>query len=151
MIEWTRITSAIATALGTDPEAGRTQLLACWDGTGDGDHARRCVLAHYLADLEPELDAEVRWDERALAAFREVGDGELADVGIPSAAGLAPSLHLNLGDGYLRQGRVAEARAQLDAGLAARHLLPDDGYGRLIGGGLDRLAERVGAAERGSG
>jgi hypothetical protein len=59
---------------------------------------------------------------------------------------MAPSLHLNLGDGYLRQGRVAQARVQLDAGLAAADALGDDGYGALVRGGLERLAQRLASA-----
>ncbi len=72
-----------------------------------------------------------------------LADDALAVIGIPSARAMAPSLHLNLGDGYLRQGRVDEAGEQLDAGLAAVDGLGDDGYGAMVRGGLDRLAERL--------
>jgi hypothetical protein len=59
---------------------------------------------------------------------------------------MAPSLHLNLGDGYLRQGRVDDARRQLRAGLAAVDTLGDDGYGDLVRRGLDDLAARLSAS-----
>jgi len=147
MTEWTQITAAIAVALNGEREEGRHQLLVCWQTTTDTDHAQRCVLAHYLADLEADLADEVAWDERALAAYHRVSDTELAPIGITSAAGLAPSLHLNLGHGYLRQGRVREARTQLDAGLASSGTLADDGYGNLIRRGLNELEQRVAAAE----
>ncbi len=101
------------------------------------------MLAHYLADLEDDLAAEVAWDERALAAYAEVGETELAAIGIPSAAGLAPSLHLNLGDGYRRQGRADDARQQLELGVLAVDALSDDGYASMIRSGLERLAERL--------
>lgn len=140
---WEHITSAVGLALTGDKQQGREALSECWRATTDADHAQRCVIAHYLADLQSSLDDEVGWDEAALAEFGHVSDEDLAPVGIPSAAGLAPSLHLNLGDGYLRQGRLDEARAQLDAGLRARNTLPTDGYGALIRDGLDRLEERV--------
>src|SRR5664280_1550211 len=52
MTEWTQITAAIAVALNGEREEGRHQLLVCWQTTTDTDHAQRCVLAHYLADLE---------------------------------------------------------------------------------------------------
>ena len=55
----------------------------------------------------------------ALSEHAHVADEDLAPLGIQSAAGLAPSLHLNLGDGYLRQGRVDAAGVQLAAGLEA--------------------------------
>lgn len=147
MTQWDEITTAIGTALGGDKGRGSRELTACWAATTTPDHAQRCVIAHYLADLQPALDDEVAWDERALAAYRHLGDEDLTPIGIPSVAGLASSLHLNLGDGYLRQGRLVEARAQLDAGLAAQGALADDGYGAMIRGGLARLAERIQAAE----
>jgi len=143
MSTWEPVLAAVRLALGPDRAEGRRRLLACWHATSPAGHAQRCVLAHYLADLEPELTDEVRWDEQALAAYAAVSDPDLAPIGIASAAGFAPSLHLNLGDGYLRQGRVSDARRQLEAGSAAAALLADDGYGRMIRGGLQGLAQRL--------
>ncbi len=149
MTGWPQILAAVGTALGGDADAGGRLLQACWVETSEHDHAQRCVLAHYLADLQTSLDAEVSWDERALAAFAHVADDALAPVGIASAAGLAPSLHLNLGDGYLRQGRWPEARQQLDLGLGALPALDEDGYAAMIRAGLGRLRERLDQAESG--
>lgn len=123
MTDWGDITKAIGLALGGDKHAGRDALLACWAVTTAGDHAQRCVLAHYLADLQSSLDDEVAWDEVALSEHAHVVDENLAPVAVASAA-LAPSLHLNLGDGYLRQGRVGDARTQLVAGMQAGSSLP---------------------------
>lgn len=147
MTDWDRVTGAVGLALSGDRRGGRDALSDCWTGTTETDHAQRCVIAHYLADLQSSLDEEVGWDERALSEHAQVADEDLAPLGIASAAGLAASLHLNLGDGYLRQGRVDAARAQLDAGMQARNVLPIDGYGSLIRSGLDRLEERVHQAE----
>ncbi|MFE3587308.1 tetratricopeptide repeat protein [Streptomyces niveus] len=69
----------------------------------------------------------------------------LAGVASPVAA-FYPSLHLNLGDVYRRLGEWDLARAHLERGLEAVGTLGDDGYGQLIKGGLDRLAQRL--AER---
>ncbi|MEO3937601.1 hypothetical protein V3N99_12700 [Dermatophilaceae bacterium Soc4.6] len=143
MTTWDEITSAVGLALGGEKVDGRRELLSCWGGTSEQDHAQRCVLAHYLADLEPQLDDEVTWDERAWAAYAHVGEDDLAAIGIASARALAPSLHLNLGDGYLRQGRTADAAAQLEAGLTAQSALLDDGYGALVRRGLVGLGKRI--------
>ena len=62
------------------------------------------------------------------------------------AAAMAPSLHLNLGDGYLRQGRVADAVAQLTLARASLDTLGADGYGDLVRRGVDGLSERLAAA-----
>ncbi|MFV0535351.1 MAG: hypothetical protein ACK5MR_17135 [Cumulibacter sp.] len=145
MTNWEPIIAAVTDALNGDKDSGRQQLTTCWDTTNDDDQAQRCVIAHYLADLQDDLAYEVAWDERALAAHPYVSNADLAPVGIADAAALAPSLHLNLGDGYLRQERFEDAERQLQLGLARVHTLADDGYGQLIRGGLDRLAERLSA------
>jgi hypothetical protein len=143
MTDWEHITSAVGLALAGDTERGREALTDCWQATTDADHAQRCVIAHYLADLQSSLDEEVGWDEAALSEHAQVSDGDLAPVGITSTDCMAPSLHLNLGDGYLRQGRLDAAEAQLEAGMSARGALAADGYGDLIRSGLDRLEERL--------
>lgn len=120
--------------------------MPCWLAWADlapAEHAQRCVLAHYLADVHDDLDDEVAWDERALAAYESVGEHDLAAIGIPSAACFAPSLHLNLGDGYLRQGRPVDARRELESGRAAEDALGDDGYAHMIRSGLDGLQSRL--------
>ncbi|GAB92388.1 hypothetical protein [Gordonia rhizosphera] len=143
MTTWDAITAAVGISLGGERERGREELLACWSAAGDSDAGQRCVIAHYLADLQSELDDEVMWDERALDAYSRVRGPELAPVGIDDARGMAPSLHLNLGDGYLRQGKTGSAREHAAAGLAMADALPDDGYGKLIRDGLDRLSTRI--------
>ncbi len=145
MSGWDGVVAAVGQAQQGVP-GGHEALLAQWAATSGDEHAQRCVLAHYLADREPELADEVAWDEVALREHALLADDGLAAIGIPSAGAMAPSLHLNLGDGYLRQGRLEEARVQLDAGLAAAGTLGDDGYGALVRGGLERLAERVASA-----
>lgn len=147
MTTWDDITTAVGLVLGGDRQKGGAALKRCWVQTREADHAQRCVIAHYLADLEPDLEAEVLWDELALADYAHVSDGDLAPVGIAAVRGMAPSLHLNLGDGYLRQGRLAEARAQLVAGRAHQDALGADGYGALIRNGLTALSARIEAAD----
>ncbi|HEY6741550.1 MAG TPA: hypothetical protein VI110_04260 [Lapillicoccus sp.] len=149
MLDWTTVLAAVGEAQTGDRSAGRDGLLACWARTSPADHAYRCVLAHYLADLQDSLDDEVAWDQVALEESAHLHGAALTAVGIPDVAGLAPTLHLNLGDGYLRQGRVGEAAEQLRQGQAAVGVLSDDGYGRMIRDGLTRLEARVAqAAER---
>ena len=143
MSDWDAVVAAVTTALTGDKDMGREQLLACWGDTDATDHAHRCVLAHYLADLEAELDREVAWDRTALAEHADVGDADLAAIGIPSARGMLPSLHLNLGDGLLRGGDVSGAGQHLDEGLAACDALGDDGYSAMVRGGLERLRARL--------
>lgn len=143
MSEWTRIIEAAGLAQGPGQAAGRALLLECWESTSPVEHARRCVLAHYLADTETDLDAEIAWDVRALEEHRFMADADLAPLGIGSAAGFLPSLELNLADGYHRRGEPDRAREHLDRGRAAVDALGDDGYGTMIRRGLDALERRM--------
>ena len=151
MLEWPTILEAIGLAQTGDRTTGQQALLTCWEQTDPAQHAFRCVLAHYLADVEDSVDDEVAWDTTALAEYAHLRGDDLAGVGMPDAAGLASSLHLNLGDGFLRQGRTVEAAEQLSAGLEAVAALGDDGYGRMIRDGLDRLASRIDSVESSAG
>src|SRR3712207_8395824 len=47
----------------------RRRLTDLWGRVGpDGDPLHRVTLAHFLADLQDDVRAELCWDERALAA-----------------------------------------------------------------------------------
>jgi hypothetical protein len=141
--DWAPVTEAVDAAQRGDEEGARRALQRCWDDATVDDHAVRCVVAHYLADLQDDLDDEIRWDERALEALPHVRDEDVAGLGLASAAGFAPSLHLNLGDGYLRRGDVVRARHHLEAGASALDTLGDDPYGVMIRRGFERLATRI--------
>lgn len=146
MAEWNEVLAAVTAALGGDKTEGRRLLVECWEDTAATDHAYRCVLAHYLADVQEDLDAEIRWDETALHEHGFLTDGELGPMGIPSTRGMLASLHLNLGDGYLRSGQVGRAREHQQAGQARIESLSGDGYGAMIRAGLQKLDQRISAA-----
>jgi hypothetical protein len=107
-------------------------------------------VAHYLADVQDDVQAELEWDQRALAAHERVKDEELTPMGVPSAAALLPSLHLNLGDAWLRTGNPIRAQHHVDQARAAESELGDGPYGEMIRKGIAGLATRVAAASGGS-
>jgi hypothetical protein len=145
MSGWDEVIAAVGRAQqGLD--GGREALLEQWAATSPDDHPQRCVLAHYLADREPELADEVAWDEVALREHALLADDALAAIGIPSVSGMAPSLHLNLGDGYLRQGRLPDAAEQLALAEGSLDELGSDGYGDLLRRGVAGLGQRLSAA-----
>jgi len=146
-IVWTQVTDAAVLAQRGEVEAGKAALEQCWAATTPDDHAVRCVVAHYLADLQDNVDDEITWDERALAELPHLRDEDVAGLGVSSVAGFGPSLHLNLGDGYLRRGERDRARDHLKQGRAALGTLGDDPYGVMIRRGFERLARRVDASD----
>lgn len=146
MAGWTSIIDAVGVVLGGERHRGQELLLECWRTTTPSQHAERCVLAHYLADTEVDVQKEVVWDELALDEHRQVEDDALGSIGVPSARGFEPSLRLNLADGYFRLGKSNAAREQLAAGQASAEVLGKDGYGSMIRAGLDNLAQRMESA-----
>jgi hypothetical protein len=113
----------------------------------DGDPLHRVTVAHHMADLQEDPYEELAWDLRALTAVDGVTDQRVADAGATGpVAAFYPSLHLNLGEDYRKIGDAEAARRHLELGRAAAGALPDDGYGQLIRGGLEGLAQRLGEA-----
>jgi hypothetical protein len=130
----------ITAAVSRGPDEARQQLKALWDDPA-ADSLHRCTIAHHLADLQTTTEEELVWDLRALDAVQEVTDGRVQQVHDSlRVRGFLPSLHLNLADDYRRLGRFDEAAGQLDAARAALDALPDDGYGAMIRGGVERVA-----------
>jgi len=113
----------------------------------DGDPLHRVTVAHHMADLQEDPHEELAWDLRALDAVDGVTDQRAADAGATGpVAAFYPSLHLNLGEDYRKIGDAEAARRHLELGQAAAGALPDDGYGQMIRGGLEGLAQRLGEA-----
>jgi hypothetical protein len=87
------------------------------------------------------------WDLRALASADLLTNERVAQAGVTlSVAGLYPSLHLNVSECYRKLGDLGRAREYLQQARAVIGALGDDAYGQLVRGGLERLAERLGAA-----
>ncbi len=140
-----RIGEGIALGQRGDRAEARELFARLWAEIGDdGDPLHRCALAHSMADVQDELREELIWDGRALAAADALTDERAAEGGVPvEVAAFYPSLHLNLAECHRKLGDPEAARRHLAQGRTALTALPDDGYGRMIRGGFDRLAARL--------
>jgi hypothetical protein len=143
-----KISQGIELSHSGEREAAHRLFADLWDEIGDtGDALHRCALAHSMADVQDDVHAELFWDLRALEAADQVTDERVEQAGIAnSVSGFYPSLHLNLGEAYRKLGDLDHARDHLERGRAAINALGDDGYGKMIKAGLDRLADRLSAA-----
>ena len=127
----------------------RRRLTDLWGRVGpDGDPLHRVTLAHFLADLQDDVRAELCWDERALAAAGDLTDerAQHYDAAL-RVRGMLPSLHLDLADCLRRLGDLSGARRHLARAEASVDELPDDAYGGLVRTGLEHVR---GALEAGS-
>jgi len=141
-----RIGEGIALRERGERVAARDLFAQVWSETGgeNGDPFHRCALAHSMADVQDDVHEELAWDLRALAAADLLTDERAARGGVAGpVAGFYPSLHLNLGECYRKLGEFGRAREHLDRGRASVNALGNDGYGQMIKGGLDRLADRL--------
>jgi hypothetical protein len=132
--EMAEIEEAVALGHAGDTAAARQRFAELWDRVDDPFH--RCALAHHAADVQPSPAEELHWDLRALAAADSVRDRT-------AVAAFYPSLHLNLADVHRRLGDLDQATHHLARAEATVDTLPDDGYGRMIRGGIARCAERM--------
>jgi hypothetical protein len=123
----------------------RRELLAAWQMLGERDFAPRCVLAHYLADTEAEVSAELEWDLLALEAAERCTDVELRAwfPGLDRAT-FFPSLHLNLAQAFERAGQLDAARTHLARAENSADLLVDSPIGILTKGAIARLRASLG-------
>ena len=138
------ITHAIAILQSGDRTRGRLLLLQLWEQWKNKNAPReRCTIAHFLADTEDTVRAELQWDLIALDADTGASDGTDNEVIIPELEAFLPSLHLNVGDAYRRLGDRQLARFHAEAGLRRAAVVGDDHYASMIKTGLVRLLERL--------
>ncbi|AXB43205.1 hypothetical protein [Amycolatopsis albispora] len=143
-----RIGEAVRRAHQGEREAARAVFAEIWAQIGGdaGDPLHRCTLAHAMADVQDDVREELAWDQRALTAAALLTDDRLAEAGVAlPAAGLFPSLHLNLSECYRKLGELDLAREHLRRARATIGALGDDAYGRLIRDGLERVAGALAA------
>jgi hypothetical protein len=76
--------------------------------------------------VQDDVRQELVWDQRVLAAADLLTDARIAEAGVMlPAAGLYPSLHLNLSDCYRKLGDVGRAREHLQQAQATTGALGD--------------------------
>ena len=148
-----RVTAAVQRGQAGERASARQELEAMWaevEGDG-GDDFHRCVIAHFLADLQDDPRDELAWDERALAAVAGVTD-ERAQEYHPSlqVRGFLPSLYLSLADDHRRLGDAERAHDFLALARGTVDALGDDAYGALVKSGLENVARALaeGSTER---
>lgn len=134
------IMAAGAVFLGGDRARGRALLLALWDKhAANRDPLQICAMAHNLADSEADPARALDWDLHALEAATGSRDAEDRDAISPVPETFLPSLHLNVADCYRRLGDLERARCHAAFAARREQVLPDDGYGKMIRAGIQRL------------
>jgi hypothetical protein len=136
---------AIQLALTGQSELACERLGELWATIPLEDSFHRCVLAHYMADLQTDPNDELHWDQlalaAALAASAESFGEHLPDV---TREAFLPSLHLNLASSYERTDAMDLARHHAKLALAATASLPVTPLGQATQAAIVRIAARLG-------
>jgi hypothetical protein len=148
-----RIVAAVERGRSGERAAARLALEALWNemGGNDGDAFHRCVLAHFMADLQDDERAELRWDELALMAVASVTDERAQEYDASlHVRGFMPSLYLSLADDHRRLGEMERAQEFLDQARSVSDVLDDDPYGLMIKNAIENIAGALaeGSTER---
>jgi len=99
------------------------------------DDFEKFTAAHYLARTQTDPLENLKWNEVALnhALILNNGISEMC----------YPSLYLNVGKSYEDIGNIAEALKNYQLALNYIDKLPSDGYGKMIGSGIEAGLKRV--------
>jgi hypothetical protein len=141
-----RVTAALQRGQAGERVTARQELEAMWAEVerGGGDDFHRCVIAHFLADLQEDDRDELMWDERALTAVDGVSDERAQEFHESlQVRGFMPSLYLSLADDHRRLGDANRAHEFLGKARVTSDALSDDAYGELIRGALDKVSRAL--------
>jgi hypothetical protein len=141
-----RVIAAVQRGQGGERRRARQELEAMWVEVerGGGDDFHRCVIAHFVADLQEDDRAELMWDERALAAVDGVSDERAREFHESlQVRGFMPSLYLSVADDHRRLGDASRAQEFIVKARATSDALGDDAYGELVRGALDKVSRAL--------
>ena len=104
-----------------------------WDeATNDFE---KFISAHYMARHQEGITGKLKWDETALQLALKINDDNVKEA--------YPSLYLNIAKCYEDLDDFDNARKNYQLALSCSDILPEDGYGNMIKGGIRKGIERV--------
>lgn len=141
-----RVTAAVQAGQAGDRTTARQALESIWVEVEQrgADAFHRCVIAHFLADLQDDARDELMWDERALEAVAGVTDERAQEYRASlQVRGFMPSLYLSLADDHRRLGDADRAHEFLGKARAVSDALGEDAYGELVRSGLEKISRAL--------
>jgi hypothetical protein len=117
---------------GKIDEAAKLFLNAWDEATNDFE---KFTAAHYVARHQNTVADKLRWDETALGLALKINDDKIK--------GSYPSLYLNVAKCYEDLSDFGNAKNNYDLALSYSHLLPEDGYGKMIKSGINNGLDRI--------
>ena len=104
-----------------------------WDeATNDFE---KFTAAHYVARHQENIADKLKWDETALQLALKINEDNVK--------GALPSLYLNIAKCHEDLNDFQNAKINYKLALSFSSLLPDNGYGNMIKGGIKNGIDRV--------
>ena len=119
-------------AQGKPEEASKLFSKAWNEATND---VEKFMAAHYVARHQKSVADKLKWDETALQLAQKIDDNAIKES--------FPSLYLNIAKCYEDLNDFDTAKKHYQLALSFTNLLPDNGYGIMIKGGITKGLERV--------
>lgn len=113
-------------------EASKHFLQAWSEATNDFE---KFTASHYIARCQKSIVDKLKWDETSLQFALKINNA--------SVKGAFSSLYLNIAKCYEDLNDVDNAKRNYESALSFAKLLPDNGYGNMIKGGITGGIERV--------
>lgn len=116
-----------------NPGAADRLFLQAWnEATNDFE---RFTAAHYVARHQKTVADKLKWDKTALQLALKINDDTIKAT--------YPSLYLNIAKCYEELNDFDNAIKNYQLALSFTNLLPENGYGNMIKGGICSGIERV--------
>jgi len=131
-----------AQGMSLEGEGKNEEALRCFQQAWDEaeNDFEKFTAAHYVARHQKNTSDKLKWDTLALNLALKLNDDKLK--------GTYPSLYLNIGKCYEDLKDLQNARAHYERALSYTDALADDGYGKMIKGGIQSGLERIHALEK---
>ena len=117
---------------GKNEDASKVFLQA-WKQASDDKE--KFTAAHYVARHQQSVADKLAWDEIALELALKIKDDKVK--------GAYPSLYLNIAKGYEDLKEFDKATKNYEKALSYVGFLHEDGYGKMIKGGVENGLERI--------
>jgi hypothetical protein len=108
------------------------------------DPLHNCIFAHYMADVQNELEKELYWDLKSLEYLDKLTDERLKQFNPTlNQKGFYASVYLNIAEDYRKSNMIESSKKYINLAEKSIHELDDNGYGNMIKQGIERIKEKI--------
>jgi hypothetical protein len=108
------------------------------------DPLHNCIFAHYMSDVQVEMEKELYWDLKSLEYLEKLTDERLKQFNANlNQKGFYASIYLNIAEDYRKNNLIEYSNRYVNLAEKSIAELEDDGYGNMIKHGIERIKEKI--------